>query len=83
MKFMKKDTAEAAAVTGVVTHLALSHPEVSVKLIRDGAEVLHTPGDGQLRSAVYAALGRDFAWACCLSTAAAAIFPWKALSPSP
>ena len=34
MKFMKKDTAEAAAVTGVVTHLALSHPEVSVKLIR-------------------------------------------------
>ena len=61
MKFMKKDTAEAAAVTGVVTHLALSHPEVSVKLIRDGAEVLHTPGDGQLRSAVYAALGRDFA----------------------
>ena len=61
MKFMKKDTAEGAAVTGVVTHLALSHPEVSVKLIRDGAEVLHTPGDGQLRSAVYAALGRDFA----------------------
>ena len=61
MKFMKKDTAEGAAVTGVVTHLALSHPEVSVKLIRDGAEVLHTPGDGQLRSAIYAALGRDFA----------------------
>ena len=61
MKFMKKDTAEGAAVAGVVTHLALSHPEVSVKLIRDGAEVLHTPGDGQLRSAIYAALGRDFA----------------------
>ena len=61
MKFMKKDTAEGAAVTAVVTHLALSHPEVSVKLIRDGAEVLHTPGDGQLRSAIYAAMGRDFA----------------------
>ena len=61
MKFMKKDTAEGAAVTGVVAHLALSHPEVSVKLIRDGTEVLHTPGDGQLRSAIYAALGRDFA----------------------
>ena len=60
MKFMKKDTAEAAAVTGVVTHLALSHPEVSFKLLRDGAEVLHTPGDGQLLSAIYAALGRDF-----------------------
>lgn len=61
MKFMKKDTAEATAVSGIVTHLALSHPDVSFKLIRDGAEVLHTPGDGQLRSAIYAAMGRDFA----------------------
>lgn len=61
MKFMKKDTAEAAAITGIVQHLSLSHADVSFKLIKDGAEVLHTPGDGQLRSAVYAALGRDFA----------------------
>ena len=61
MKFMKKDSAEGAAVSGVVQHLALSHPDVSFKLIRDGQEVLHTPGDGQLLSAVYAAMGRDFA----------------------
>ena len=61
MKFMKKDTAEAAAITGIVQHLSLSHADVSFKLIKDGAEVLHTPGDGQLRSAVYASLGRDFA----------------------
>lgn len=61
MKFMKKDSAEGAAVAGIVQHLALSHPEVSFKLLRDGAEVLHTPGDGQLLSAVYAAVGRDFA----------------------
>ena len=61
MKFMKKDSAEGAAVSGIVQHLALSHPEVSFKLLRDGAEVLHTPGDGQLLSAVYAAIGRDFA----------------------
>ena len=61
MKFMKKDSAEGAAVSGVVQHLALSHPDVSFKLLRDGQEVLHTPGDGQLLSAIYAALGRDFA----------------------
>ena len=61
MKFMKKDSAEGAAVSGIVQHLALSHPEVSFKLLLDGAEVLHTPGDGQLLSAVYAAMGRDFA----------------------
>ncbi|HCI68366.1 MAG TPA: DNA mismatch repair protein MutL, partial [Oscillibacter sp.] len=60
-KFMKKDSAEGAAATSVVTQLALSHPDVSFKLLRDGQEVLHTPGDGQLLSAVYAALGRDFA----------------------
>ena len=61
MKFMKKDTAEGAAAAGVVTHLALSHPDVSFKLLRDGQDILHTPGDGQLLSAIYAALGRDFA----------------------
>ena len=60
MKFMKKDSAEGAAAAGVVTHLALSHPDVSFKLLRDGQEILHTPGDGQLLSAIYAALGRDF-----------------------
>ena len=61
MKFMKKDSAEGAAASAVVTQLALSHPDVSFKLLRDGQEVLHTPGDGQLLSAIYAALGRDFA----------------------
>ena len=61
MKFMKKDSAEGAAVGGIVQHLALSHPDISFKLIRDGAEVLHTPGDGKLLSAIYAAMGRDFA----------------------
>ena len=61
MKFMRKDSAEGSAVTGIVTHLALSHPDISFKLLRDGAELLHTPGDGQLLSAIYAAMGRDFA----------------------
>ena len=61
MKFMKKDSAEGAAATSVVTQLALSHPDVSFKLLRDGAEVLHTPGNGELLPAVYAALGREFA----------------------
>ena len=61
LKFMKKDTAESAAVGGLMEHLALSHPEISFKFIKDGQETLHTPGDGKLLSAVYAALGRDFA----------------------
>ena len=61
LKFMRKDSAETAAVAGLMQHLALSHPDVSFKFIKDGAESLHTPGDGKLESAVYAALGRDFA----------------------
>ena len=61
LKFMKKDSAEGAAVFGVVQRVALSHPEVSVKFIRDGKQELLTPGDGALQSAVYAVLGRELA----------------------
>ena len=61
LKFMKKDSAETAAVSGLMQHLALSHPDISFKFLKDGAEALHTPGDGRPDSAVYAALGRDFA----------------------
>ena len=61
LKFMKKDAAEGAAVFAVVQRTALSHPEVSVKFLRDGKQELLTPGDGQLQSAVYAVLGRELA----------------------
>lgn len=61
LKFMKRDSAEATAIAGLVAHLALSHPEVSFKLIKDGTQTLLTPGDGALRSAIYASLGREFA----------------------
>lgn len=60
-KFLKRDSAEGSAVTAVVQHAALSHPEVSFRYIREGKEELHTPGDGSLKSAVYAVLGRDLA----------------------
>ena len=61
LKFMRKDSAETAAVAGLMQHLALSHPDISFKFIKDGTEALHTPGDGRLDSTIYAALGRDFA----------------------
>ena len=60
-KFMKKDSAEGAAVFANVQRIALSHPELSVKFIRDGRQELLTPGDGQLKSAVYSVMGRDIA----------------------
>ncbi|WP_050697855.1 DNA mismatch repair endonuclease MutL [Anaeromassilibacillus senegalensis] len=60
MKFLKKDVTEANAIASVMDRLALSHPEVSVRMIRDGKETLHTPGDGKLKSAVYAVFGKEF-----------------------
>ena len=60
MKFLKKDSSEGTFVADIVGHLALSHPEVSFKFIREGKLQYVTPGDGQLRSAAYAVLGREF-----------------------
>ena len=61
LKFMRKDSAETAAVAGLMQHLALSHPSISFRFIKDGTVAMHTPGDGKLDSAIYAALGREFA----------------------
>ena len=61
LKFLKKDVSEANAVTGIVEKIALVYPHISFRLIRDGEEKLHTPGDGQQLSAIYAVFGRDFA----------------------
>lgn len=61
MKFLKKDVSEANAAAAVIDRMALSHPEVSFKLIRDGKQTLATSGDGKIESAVYSVLGREFA----------------------
>ncbi len=61
MKFLKKDVSEANACAAVVDRIALSHPEISIKLIRDGKQTLNTSGDGQIKTAVYSVLGREFA----------------------
>ena len=61
LKFMKRDAAEGAAVFAVVQRLALSHPEISLKFLRDGKQELHTPGDGKQESVLYAVFGRDIA----------------------
>lgn len=60
MKFLKKDVQEGNSVAGVVERIALSHPEISFQLIREGQTKLHTPGDGRLRSAIHAVYGREF-----------------------
>ncbi len=61
MKFLKKDVTEANAVAGVVDRIALSHPEVSIRFIRDGKDALFTTGDGKLESTIHSVLGKEFA----------------------
>lgn len=60
MKFLKTDVAESNAVALVMDRMALSHPEVSFKFIRDGKQTLTTAGDGKLSSAIYSVLGREY-----------------------
>ena len=59
MKFMKSDTVEGGKVTAAVQLQALAHPEVSFRFLRDGKQILSTPGTGGLEAAVYCVYGRD------------------------
>ena len=60
MKFLKKDVTEGNSVAGVVDRIALSHPDISVRFIRDDKQVLVTPGNGELKSTIYSVFGKDF-----------------------
>ncbi len=60
MKFMKKDVSEANAAAGVIDRIALSHPEVAIRFIRDGKQTLLTQGDGKLINTANSIFGREF-----------------------
>ncbi len=60
MKFLKKDVSEGNYVAGAVEKLALSHPEISFRFIRDGKQVFTTNGDGNLQNVCFSAFGKDF-----------------------
>ena len=59
MKFMKSDTVEGSKVAAAIQMQALAHPEVAFRFLRDGKEVLSTPGTGSLEAAVYCVYGRE------------------------
>ena len=61
MKFMKSDSVEGSRVTAAVQMQALAHPEVAFTFLRDGKQVLSTPGTGSLEAAVYSVYGRECA----------------------
>lgn len=60
MKFLKKDVSEGNFVAAAVEKLALSHPEISIRFIRDGKQVFTTNGDGNLQNVCFSAFGKEF-----------------------
>lgn len=60
-KFLKKDTTEAGYIIDIISRIALSHPEISFTLVNTGSKVLHTPGNGDLKSAVFSVYGAETA----------------------
>lgn len=60
-KFMKRDAAEGAAVSQIVQKIAISHPEIAFRFIRDNKPLFYTDGAGSLLSVIHAVYGREFA----------------------
>lgn len=61
LKFLKKDVTEGNAIASIIDKIALSHPEIAFKFIRDNKQEFITPGDGELYSSVYSVMGKQFA----------------------
>lgn len=59
MKFLKKDVTEGNSVQGIVERMAISHPEISFRFIREGRQVLVTSGNGDLKGTVYSVFGKE------------------------
>lgn len=60
LKFLKKDVQEGNYIASIVEKIAVSNPSISFKFIREGKLQFSTPGDGNLKSAIYAVFGKDF-----------------------
>lgn len=60
MKFLKKDQTEAAYIASAVEQVAMAHPEIAIRFIKDGKEQLYTSGNGNLLSVIYAIYGKEF-----------------------
>lgn len=61
LKFLKKDATEAGYISDIMARFILAHPEISFRLIKDDKEQFFTPGDSDIKNAVYSVYGRDYA----------------------
>ena len=60
MKFLKKDTTEAAYITDIMEKFILSHPDITFQYTNNGKLMFHSSGDGSTANAIYTVYGRDY-----------------------
>lgn len=60
LKFLKKETREAAVISEVLSRLALSKPSISFKFINSGKLIFNTNGDGDPKNAILTIFGKDY-----------------------
>ena len=60
-KFLKKDVTEGNQIQSLVDKLALAHPEIAFRFIRDNKCIRDTSGGGDYYSAIYSVFGKQFA----------------------
>ncbi len=58
-KFLKTPMTEGTHVAAVVEKIALSHPDISIRLIQNNQNKLHTSGNNNLKDLIYTVFGRE------------------------
>lgn len=58
-KFLKTAQTEGSYISDMVEKLALSHPDISFKLINNNQTKLHTSGNGNRKDIIYHIFGRE------------------------
>lgn len=58
-KFLKRDATESMYICSLVEKLAIVNPQVAFRLIKDGKQILSTPGNGSMRDTIYAIYGKE------------------------
>jgi len=59
LKFLKSDQAETKAITDLMSHLALSHPEIAFKYYVEDKRIFQTPGKGHVKDAIFSVFDKD------------------------
>ena len=58
-KFLKQPQTEGSYVADMMEHLALSHPEISIKFVNNGQVRFHTSGNHNLKEVIYRIYGKE------------------------